>query len=363
MNESVDRYFVIGDNSDDTFEYNSDIQTNDKIENNSNTNYVNMMDEFEDTEEIDNETEESDDDVIIIHKEPDEKEVIIHKEQEKMITIDARNLVIDLEKIIKEDKSKMSNNEIKNAIDELDNIIGEIKSRKEETNNHKFVCHKCAKSFSAQYLLDEHKSIHDNEIENIVCICKRCGGIYNSDMDYLNHKSECNGVNNTIIPTDENGKYPCPACGNKYSNAFYLGEHFIANHAEYDDMRVLDEKHIEGPLGFPGFELLRMIGMIDNLTDVSGECKICYFDFEFDIFVEEMSEDNKNPLILNCCQRPICCSCLLNHISINNNIICPFCMKDHTRNDLDYIKYIIESNVTNREKWIEWWTRHLEIFY
>lgn len=335
MNESVDRYFIIGDNSDDTFEYNSDVPINDKMETNSNINYINTMDEFEDTEEINDNSEETDD-VIIINKESDEKE----------------------------NKSKMLNNEIKNTINELDNIIGNYKFKREEINNHKFVCHKCAKSFSAQYLFDEHNSIHDNEIENVVCICKKCGRIYNSDMDYLNHKNECTEINsNTIIPIDENGKYPCPACGNKYSNSFYLGEHFIASHTGYDDMRILDEKHTDGPLGFPGFELLKMIGMIDTVANISGECKICYFGFEFDIFVEDMSNDNKNPLILNCCQRQICYSCLLNHISINNNIICPYCMKDHTRNDLDYIKYIIESDITNREKWIEWWTRHLEIFY
>ncbi|ARF09714.1 hypothetical protein Indivirus_2_93 [Indivirus ILV1] len=307
MNESVDRYFIIGDDSDDTFE-----QINDDEKKTEYTN--NITNDIEDTEE---------------------DEGIVHTEYE------------------------IKNNEIQDAINELNNIIDKHKL----IIGSKFKCNKCSKSFNSQYLLDEHKSIHDNEIENSVCICKKCGGIYENDIDYLSHKDKCNGINNNEIPTNENGKYQCPACDNKYSNSFYLGEHFIAKHIEYDEMRILDEKKNTGILGFPGFELLKKIGMVDSSSNISGKCKICYFDFEFNIFVDEMAEDNKNPLMLSCCNRQICHNCLLNCISINDNLICPFCMKDHTQTHLNYITYITESDITNREKWLDWWSKHIEIFY
>ena len=34
-----------------------------------------------------------------------------------------------------------------------------------------------------------------------------------------------------------------------------------------------------------------------------------------------------------------------------------------TRDDLDYITVIVQSNSTDREKWLPWWNKHVEIFY
>jgi len=294
MNEDHDRFIIIGDDSDDTFEY---------------------------------DTEEKED----------------KEEKEKEITE-----ILEV-KIIKKEKSNKI--EIQNAMAELDSILGDYIYKKidkdpDQDLEHKNIkCIKCNKSFNAKYQLDEHEAIHKNEIENTVCICNKCNGVFDSDLDYLNHKYNCSGQNNNNnipIPIDDNGKYPCPVCNNRFTNSFYLGEHFIAQHTGYDELKVLDEKKVDGPIGFPGFELLKFIEMVSSVHEIlEGECKICYFNFDYNIFIDDMEDDNRNSLMLNCCNRPICYSCLKNHISINNNVVCPFCMKDHTKNNIEYITYII----------------------
>ena len=72
-------------------------------------------------------------------------------------------------------------------IDELDSIFTNYLK-----NNTSYKCLKCFKEFESEYLLSEHKIIHDNEIENTVCICKTCYNIFESDADYLLHKNNCN---------------------------------------------------------------------------------------------------------------------------------------------------------------------------
>ena len=253
---------------------------------------------------------------------------------------------------------------LQKTIDELSNIALSLNTANEEIN--KVSCIKCHKTFEFQYQLDDHKSVHENQIENNVCMCNKCGGIFESDTDFLAHKSNCSQVNNNSVPMDEEGKYICPICNKKYSNTFILGEHFINSHNDYNELCILDEKS-EGPLGFPGFELLQMIGMIEiyieSLETEDKLCKICYHYFDFNIFIDELDSENRNSLVLKCCNKLICYSCLLHQLSINNNLVCPFCLFDHTRTDLNYIVEIVESEVTDKNRWLSWWFKHVDIFY
>lgn len=227
-----------------------------------------------------------------------------------------------------------------------------------------YICNKCYAAFALQYQLNEHMIIHENDIANNVCICNRCRQVFNSDEDYLAHNRNCIGnTNNAQIPTDENGEYPCPACNNRYANQFYLGEHFIESHNDYTELTELDKRAIA--TGFPGLELLEKIGMIRyvRLEEETDTCKICYFDYIIDEEMDELDEENRSPLMLLCCNKMICCSCITQQLGTTNNLICPFCIKDHTRDDWDYVTYIDEVKITDRAKWIPWWEEHLEIFY
>jgi hypothetical protein len=211
-----------------------------------------------------------------------------------------------------------------------------------------------------------------------------------------------------------------------------LGEHFFISHNNYQDYTQLDDKVSDG---FPGFELLEYIGMInytnidntvpggmDKLIKKENKCPICFsiykyeerkykynpnnkskkvldYDSDSEIFINKLDYSNlfvnddqiiynddkhslveitdKNlietinkirlterlPIIMNCCDCTLCEECLENYITFSNSIICPFCKKDHTREDLDYVTYIIPSDTTDREKWLPWWKNHVTIFY
>lgn len=286
---------------------------------------------------------DTDEEVIDIFEDNENNENIIDKcfQELKIVLPPINKSIIDLEE----------------ASRELDKLLEGCMP----INNDELTCNKCFKSFSAKYQLEEHIFLHDNETENKVCICKRCKLIFNSDEEYLSHNYHCSGtLSNTDLPTDEQGKHICPICNKKYSNQFYLGEHFIDGHNDYNELLVLDEKSMLEELnGFPGFDILEKINMIQYITlNKLDHCHICFFDYDND----DNNSDCRKPLLLNCCGRSICYSCLMHQLSINNNVICPFCLKDHTRNDLDYIVEIIEIEKTEREKWIPWWENHLDIF-
>jgi len=68
------------------------------------------------------------------------------------------------------------------------------------------------------------------------------------------------------------------------------------------------------------------------------------------------------PVELSCCHNYLCYDCLRNSVTMTNSIVCPFCKADHTRVDLDYITYVEPGDVdTNR--WVDWWSKHVDIFY
>ena len=256
----------------------------------------------------------------------------------------------------------------------------QIQNQNQLNNKHKkfFNCSQCKMVFRNEDNYNEHRRKHLNEIENTICFCNKCGILCANDDEYFAHKKKCeNKTENKIthadiIPTDPIGKYACPLCDNKYSNAFILGEHFITSHNDYSVLCDLD-KRIHN--GFPGFNLLYRINMIKQLSEkksldiITKRCEICCIDFSYDsneIQKSKLSDDilmdNRNPLVLTCCKFIICHDCLMKHVSINDTLICPYCKKDHTRNDLEYVIYIDIVNDTDRTKWIPWWENHLDIF-
>jgi hypothetical protein len=230
-----------------------------------------------------------------------------------------------------------------------------------------FYCTTCKIIFDKEDNYNEHIIKHQNESENSACYCRKCGTVFENDIVYYNHAKTCkiSEITEKIedIPIDPNGKYECPTCHQKYANTYYLGEHFILSHNDYNILCTLDEKYHNG---FPGFQILFKIEMIENIrVDESQMCEICYFNYvnnEDDVESNEIKEDNRAPLQMYCCKRLICYDCIMNHIIASDSIICPYCRKDHTRTDWDYITFVDMINNTDRDKWIPWWEEHLDIF-
>lgn len=228
--------------------------------------------------------------------------------------------------------------------------------------------------------------------------------IYESlDSDDDDESTLCNSddeqeVDN--IPSHPNGNYQCPLCPRRYLSEYLLGSHFIISHSEYDRMLELDE--INTKIGFPGFELLEYIGMvelltkreIDELIDKKYECAICRETFKhpepiyvpdnitvestlsdsaldyiksynYNFVKEEILIDTINkfrlsfrvPIKLTCCKNYLCKFCFEFALKRGQSLTCCFCTCDHTKYDLDYIK-IYKVGKFDKEAWKVWWLRN-----
>jgi hypothetical protein len=221
----------------------------------------------------------------------------------------------------------------------------------------KYNCTECIFKTNSESVYLTHKNKHLNDNENQVCICVKCNEIFNNNLEFDNHKCSKSKLIHDIQPiikSESSGKYECPICQLKFTNSFILGEHFILDHNNYDVLCSLDNYQHNG---FPGFDILEKIGMIMELPIINYHkdnsiCEICRHNYT----------NNKIQKILACCQNNMCDDCLITYISTTDSVICPFCRKDHTREDWNYIIFIEETNTTNREIWIDWWINHLDIF-
>jgi hypothetical protein len=230
------------------------------------------------------------------------------------------------------------------------------------------------------------------------------------------------------VPTNVFGNYSCTICGKKYATVNLLGEHFFLSHNNYEELLILDEN--SKTEGFPGFELLRFIGMIDIYGDKETDrimaeeryCSLCYTLYkrgkleynslkyqDLMVTVDDIKKSNyfsdtdvdyhkqiirlikhnvsiENhktdiykiivlndlklidkynklrtkqclPLELQCCRTFICFDCCKNHLNTTNSVICPFCKKDHTQGQLDYIKMVEPADELIHESWYRWWLK------
>lgn len=166
------------------------------------------------------------------------------------------------------------------------------------------------------------------------------------------------------ILSHPNGKFECPICKKKYITQAHLGEHFTITHNDYTEQLVLDNKNITG---YPGFEILELIGMIlpldkkelHHIISENKECDIC--DIKYSLIDKNESSENSYPMLLTCCKSYICKMCIEKHTSFTNSIKCPYCLVDHTKNNLDYIT-IIEFDNCNKESWLKWKIRNSHIY-
>jgi hypothetical protein len=199
-------------------------------------------------------------------------------------------------------------------------------------------------------------------------------------------------------------------CDQLFETQFYIGEHFTTSHTTFEDQILLDSDKPE--TSFPGFELLELLNVISFLTIVqikkiiNKKCTICCHDyalynfkkvgqkydfinsrdldslFDDNVFNDESVSDTeldvisnsntkikikkkncdtiddlKYPIMMTCCEAIVCHHCIQKYLKRNELkglIICPFCTKDHTIKNSDYV-YITELGNIDRRAWIEWW--------
>jgi len=287
-------------------------------------------------------------------------------------------------------------------------------------NRDTYKCHECDIAFMTQNEYNNHNLAR--HVHELIIRCDKCGIMFRNDMDFNVH--ECDGVGGEIdnIPENPDGINICPICEKKYTTAEFVGEHYVLSHSSYQNNCNLD---IKDDNGFPGYDILKYIGMIkylkkheikmhirnkerclicerrykksdkkivrknmlyvdevlsdseietnqDTLIDYKfnddmiikkEERKIQLFDKKLIEIYNKFAPIKREPLRMKCCKKILCFDCLRKSVSISNSIKCIFCTKDHTREELNYIKIVELSDTTDRSKWLEWWKRHVDIFY
>jgi len=241
-------------------------------------------------------------------------------------------------------------------------------------NQPLFECPQCNRTFNNENSITDHfMLVHCNQDAGNIAYGDNSG----SDSDLA-------------IKSNPNGKYKCLFCSKNYSTEEILGEHFLRKHNEFDTMGKLDTKsHI---VGFPGSDILEHIGMIETyFTKLSFDyfirkqfqeqneqnidtpnvatsvpnsepikCIMCDEQYNIEIIEDNNSAGKSElvrPIIMKCCKKSICETCLQSHLNNTKSCSCPFCRKDHTRYDLDYIKIIDETGDTN-SSWLKWRMAH-----
>ena len=253
--------------------------------------------------------------------------------------------------------------------------------------NFRFSCDICGQQFNDELAVQDHKMIaHDNIFDDLILKCNVCNRSFIYEDDFNNHRCSSNIINRP--------EYKCEICNEVFTNQYSLGEHILNDHNSYDALNILDNKSTSG--FFPGINILDKIGMISNIEynkfkeyyKSNQTCELCLEKYKFEIkqinkddyFTLNKSKNNKyekfkcdmkllnfkekkvNPYILNCCKKYLCDECLSNYCNSSNSLKCAFCFKDHTREDLDYIKFIDEDEKIDKTRWRKWWEKHIDIF-
>lgn len=199
----------------------------------------------------------------------------------------------------------------------------------------------------------------------------------------------------------QDGTFECPICELKFNSPYHLGEHFSYAHQSYEMQKILDTKT---SIYFPGYDMLHMINMIDFLDNdqlkkiIHESCPICCSEYTTSIIsrtrsctqfdrlhmhkspdktsyqkIEDIIKktyadteislfDHHYPLLMTCCKKYICHSCIKSHIMATYNITCPFCTKDHTREDMTYVTEL-KPGMFNKSTWQTWWSKHIDILF
>jgi hypothetical protein len=152
--------------------------------------------------------------------------------------------------------------------------------------------------------------------------------------------------------------------------------------------------------GFPSFEILEEIMMITHVNksfDFDQDCLVCCCRFkkdnikildsesidgycsESETYYRKMKKIKRpfckkinklhhkislidtRPIIMTCCNTPICRRCIQLMINNTDNLICIFCKYDHEKRNNKYITVVEESDKCDPDKWKNWWWRNIDI--
>jgi hypothetical protein len=292
------------------------------------------------------------------------------------------------------DETESNTNTCNTTEGELDTTTDELDVTENEPDIHSciictFTTHDVIELYDHVHVIhgDIFGSIEDNYINNDEIEC---------DED---SEEECDEECDDII-YENSSDYICPICERTFPTENHLGEHFSSTHRTYENQLNLNEPMQETT--FPGFYILENINMIYTPSLVvksqcvkyikkyiNKKCLICceYYSItttndkthekininngeDIDKLCDDIEEQKKTekkprttykyPLTLRCCGNEICHDCLKQYLqsnTLNGQLICLFCMKDHVQDKTDYIR-INEIGKFNKKSWEMWWKKN-----
>lgn len=191
-------------------------------------------------------------------------------------------------------------------------------------------------------------------------VCGLCDQQFSDQISVNDHFLLAHGQG-SFVPPNANppssifGRFHCPSCPQRFMTEQFLNIHFDNQHLGYTDMLSIDKVSY----GFPGFELLELVGMVDReiMDDNDEVCYICNENH-----IRKVNNEDTFPLKMRCCNKLICSYCCRRIIESSNRIVCAFCTHDHETNgkELDYYRMLVPGGETN-DSWTEWWDNHPEI--
>jgi len=207
---------------------------------------------------------------------------------------------------IADDIISFEENRIDSDIDKrIDDFINDILNSEENTDLYKlkllnkiakavaqkislisFKCLICGDSFLNAIELEQHTALFHNytiiNADSSDSDDDESDDNYESDLIVTNIDQQMmNYFNNIQNPNS------CPSCSQNFNDQYELGEHFTLIHDSYQDLVILDNNTTGG---FPGFDILFMIDMIDYVTNkklhkLANEhafCPICLYTYEIE---------------------------------------------------------------------------------
>ena len=202
-------------------------------------------------------------------------------------------------------------------------------------------------------LVDEEFSLTESEQLHVPSLyCPICSMPFTDEISLNDH---CDLAHNLATMMHDPtsfiiGQYHCPVCLRRFLTEPHLNQHFNARHMNYDDMVAVSNKKTS-KLGFPGFNLLELAGMVMKVEQTTDHhhavCSICRNKY--------IMNSDTHPYRMRCCSNLICQSCCQKSVQYSDKIVCSYCLHDHEYNHPSGSYLIIYTFNRTNDSWKEWW--------
>lgn len=230
------------------------------------------------------------------------------------------------------------------------------------SENGEYKCPICTKNYITNGLLGEHFILEHNDYDELCALDnKKSDNIGYPSLNLLRYIKMIKLFNNKEIKKLIYREEDCNICYSKFkfkSNKYrYLNKSSDGYNSDMEvniksnKIKFIDDTYINK----------------DKKNKIFNKRKV--WKDKRNITIKKLLKEINNfrireyiPLKLNCCNKLVCKSCFIEYLKHSNSITCPFCKKDHTKDDQKYITIVDLDEEIDIEKWRSWWNRNVNVF-